>query len=105
MAGLWSGEIEQHHIRALLHSFEGNFAAVRRDVEVANDEIRRKLGEYAPGTRSKIEEPKVLMADFTARNHKRLRVTANLASFGWLTENRRVGGQIPHLATSSSPWA
>jgi len=33
------GEIQQHHIRALLHSFEDDFMAVRGDVEVADIEV------------------------------------------------------------------
>ena len=32
-------EIQQHHIRVALHSFEDNFTTVRRDVKVANVEV------------------------------------------------------------------
>ena len=38
------GEIEQHHIRMLLLSFEDNFTTVWGDVEVANVEVGRKVG-------------------------------------------------------------
>jgi hypothetical protein len=43
-SGFCPGEIEQHHIRMLLLSFEDNFTTVRGDVEVANVEIGRKVG-------------------------------------------------------------
>jgi hypothetical protein len=66
MAGLWSGEIEQHHIRALLHSFEGNFAAVRRDVEVANVEVGRKVGQLPLGARLQVDEPEILMVNLSS---------------------------------------
>ena len=54
---LWSGEIQQHHIRALLHSFEHNFTAVRRDVEVTNVEVRSKFGQLPLGARLQVDEP------------------------------------------------
>jgi hypothetical protein len=66
MAGLWSGEIEQHHIRAFLHSFEGNFTAVRRDVEVANVEVGRKVGQLPLGTRLQVDEPEILMLNLSS---------------------------------------
>lgn len=44
VAGLPSGEIQQHHIRALLHSFDDNFTTVWRDVEVAHVEFGGEVG-------------------------------------------------------------
>src|SRR5882724_6913528 len=44
---LSSGEIQQHHVGALLHALEDHFTAVRGDVEIANVEIGRKVG-YLP---------------------------------------------------------
>ena len=42
---LWSGEIQEHHVGALLRAFEDDFTAVRGDVEVANVEARREVGQ------------------------------------------------------------
>lgn len=46
-ARLSSAEIQQYTFRALLDPFEDNFAAIGRDVEVLNVEIRRKVGQIA----------------------------------------------------------
>jgi hypothetical protein len=43
------GEIQQHHIGAFLHSFEGNFTAARRDVEVVNVEVGSEVGQLPLG--------------------------------------------------------
>src|ERR1700688_3658876 len=48
---LYQGEFRVH-----LDPIEHDFRAGGRDVEVADCEVRRKLGEQALGTRSKIEE-------------------------------------------------
>jgi hypothetical protein len=50
-AGLWSGEIQQYHIGAILHSFEDNLTAVWRDVKVANVEIGSEVGQLPLGAR------------------------------------------------------
>ncbi len=62
--------LNQRQLRACLYAIEHNFRAAGRDVEVANDEILRKLGEHMPGTRLQIEEPEVLVGDFTTQNHE-----------------------------------
>ena len=41
--GLWLGEVQQHHIRTLLYSFEDDFTAIWRDVEVANVEVGSEM--------------------------------------------------------------
>ena len=43
-AGLSPGEIQQHDLRALLHSFADNFTAVWGDVDVANVKVRSEVG-------------------------------------------------------------
>jgi hypothetical protein len=43
-AELWSGKIQEHHIRTFLYSFEDNFVAVWGDVEVSNVEFWREVG-------------------------------------------------------------
>jgi hypothetical protein len=50
-AGLWSAEIQQYYIGAILHSFEDNLTAVWRDVEVANVEIESEIGQLPLGAR------------------------------------------------------
>src|ERR1700723_1188911 len=67
--------LDKRKIRGHLKSIEHDFRAGSRDVEVANDEVGRKLGEPALDTRAQIEERRVLVADFTAQNDERLRVT------------------------------
>src|SRR5271167_546706 len=66
--------LNQREIRVHLYPIEYDFRAGGRDVEVANDEVRRKLGKYALRARPKIEEREVLVADFTAENHEGLRI-------------------------------
>jgi hypothetical protein len=56
----------ERKIRTHLQSIEHNFRAHSGDVEVANDEVRRKLGEYALDTGSQIEERWILVPDITA---------------------------------------
>jgi len=41
--GLWLGEVQQHHILTLLHSFEDDFTTIWRDVEVANVEVGSEM--------------------------------------------------------------
>ncbi len=43
-AELWTGKIQQHHIRVFLHSFEDDLTAVRGDVEGADIEVGREVG-------------------------------------------------------------
>jgi len=65
-AGLPSGEIQQHHIRGLLHSFEDNFTSVWGDVEVANVEVGSEVSQLPldarlqtlPGTPLKVSDPR-----------------------------------------------
>src|SRR4030088_258860 len=65
----------QGYVRVHLCAIEHTFRPRGWDVEVANDEVRWKLGEHGLRTRSKIEQPEVLVADFTPKNHERLRIT------------------------------
>jgi len=58
---LWSGEIQQHHVRALLHSLQHNFTPVWRDVEVAYIEIWRQVGQLPLGAGFQVEPPEVLV--------------------------------------------
>ena len=70
LGGLWSGEIQQHHIRMLLRSFKDNFAAVWRDVEVANVEVGSEVGQLPLGARLKVDEPEILMLDLSSQEHE-----------------------------------
>src|ERR1700726_2385806 len=68
--GLWPGEIQQHYIRALLHSFENNFAAVWGDVEVSNVEVGSEVGQLPLGARLQVDEPEILMLDLSSQEHE-----------------------------------
>ena len=63
-------EIQQHHIGALLHSFEDNFAAVWRDVEVANVEVGSEVGQLPLGARLQVDEPEILMLNLSSQEHE-----------------------------------
>ena len=65
----------QRQIRVHLHAIEHDFGPVGGDVEIVYDEVRRKLGDCVLGTGSKVHERKVLVNDFAAKNHYRLRFT------------------------------
>src|ERR1700682_6317596 len=69
-AGLASGEIQQRHIRALLHSFEDNFTTIRRDVEVANIEVGSEFGQLPLGARLQVDEPEVFMSNLSSQEHE-----------------------------------
>ncbi len=43
------GEIQQLHIRALLHSIEDNFTPIWRDVEVADVKVSSEVGQLPLG--------------------------------------------------------
>jgi hypothetical protein len=64
--------VDQRKVRIELSTIEYHLRTVRRDVEVANIEVRRKLPQYALLTGSNIEKPEVLVADFTAEDHEPL---------------------------------
>jgi hypothetical protein len=70
-AELWSREIQQHYIRALLHSFEDNFATVWRDVEIANVEFGSEVGQPPLGTRLQIDKPEILVLNLSSQQHER----------------------------------
>jgi hypothetical protein len=69
-AGLWPREIQQHHIRALLHSFEDNFTAVWGDVEVANVEVTSEVSQLSLGARLQVDEPEILMLNLSSQEHE-----------------------------------
>src|SRR6266851_1290987 len=68
--GLRPGEIQEHHIRKLLHSFEDNFASVWRDVEVANVEVGSEVGQLVLCTRLQVDEPKILVLNLSSQEHQ-----------------------------------
>ena len=69
-AGLWPGKIQQHNIGALLRSFEDNFTAVWRDVEVANVEVGTDIGQPPLGARIQVDDPKILMLNLSSQEHE-----------------------------------
>src|SRR5947209_11176916 len=54
----------------LLHSLKNNFTAVRREVKIAHVKIGRKVGQLSLGPRIQIEDPQILMLNFTAEEHE-----------------------------------
>ena len=58
----------------LLDAVEHDFRAVRRDVEVLDDEVARQLAEHALGAALQVDQPQVLVAEVTAQQHQRLAV-------------------------------
>jgi hypothetical protein len=66
-ARLRSGQIQQHQVGAFLHSFEDNFAAVRREIEVAHVEVGRKARQLPLGPRVKIDEPQILVLNLSPK--------------------------------------
>src|SRR5262249_3191349 len=64
------GKIQQHHVRALLCSFEDNFMAVWGDVEIANVEVRTKIGQLPLSAVLQVKQPKILMLDLPAEQHE-----------------------------------
>src|SRR6202158_2985199 len=68
--GLWSREIELHHIRALLHSFEDNFTAVWGDVEVSNVEVGSEIGQLPLGACVQVDEAEVIVLNLASQEHE-----------------------------------
>jgi hypothetical protein len=68
--GSWPGEIQKFHIRALLHSFEDDFTAIRCDVEVANVEVRSEVGQLPLGTRLQVDKPEILVFNLSTQEHE-----------------------------------
>src|SRR6266853_1862743 len=69
--GLRPGEIQEYHIRELLHSFEDNFTSVWRDVEVANVEVCSEVGQLALLPRLQVDQPEILVLNLSAQEHQR----------------------------------
>ena len=63
--------IQRHDVRLLLRALDDRFAAVGRDVEVANLEGRREIGQLSLGAGLQIDEPQVLVLDLAAQEHER----------------------------------
>ena len=64
--GLRPGEIEQGYIGEVLEAFEDDFAAVGGNIEVANVEVGRKVGQLAFGACVEIDEPEIFVLNFSA---------------------------------------
>jgi hypothetical protein len=69
--GLRPGEIQEHHIRELLHSCEDNFASVWRDVEVANIEVGGEVGQLVLCTRLQVDQPEILVLNLSPQEYQR----------------------------------
>jgi hypothetical protein len=54
----------------LLHSFEHNFTAVRRNVEVPDVEVRSEMSQLPLGSRLQVDLPKILMLNLSSQKHE-----------------------------------
>ena len=50
-----------------LHSFKNNFTAVWGDIEVANVEVGRKVGQLPLSARLQVDEPEILMLNLSSQ--------------------------------------
>ena len=55
----------------LLHSFEDDFTAVWGNVEGANIEVGREVGQLSLGTRLQVYEPEILVLNLSSQEHER----------------------------------
>jgi len=63
-------EIQQHYVGVLLRSFEDNFAAVWRDIKIANVKVGGDVGQLPLDARVEIDEPQVLMLNIPSQEHE-----------------------------------
>jgi hypothetical protein len=66
-ARLRLGKIKQNYIRVSLHSFQNYFAAIPGNVKVANVEVGSEVGQLALCARLQVNEPEILMLDFSSQ--------------------------------------
>src|SRR5882762_3306458 len=88
--GLWLGEVQQHHIRTLLHSFEDDFTAIWRDVEVANVEVGSEMSQLLLGAGLHVDQPKILMLNLSSQKHE--------------CPSPAQEGQVPSSASQGKGW-
>lgn len=68
---LWPRQIEECDVGEILDSLEDDFVAVWGDVEIANVEVWREVGQLALGARVEVNEPEILVLNFTAQENER----------------------------------
>src|SRR5262249_24121013 len=56
------------YIRAILHSLQHDFAAIGRQIEVANVEVCRQVGLLPLSACLQVDEPKILVLNLPRRN-------------------------------------
>ena len=61
-------EVEQDHIRALLHALEDNLTAVRGEGEVSNIEFGREVVQLPLGSGVHVNQPEILMLNLSAQD-------------------------------------
>ena len=62
------GKIQQHYVRPILSAFEHDVAAVGSDVKIAKIEIRRQIRQLALAAGIEIDEPEILVLNFSPQN-------------------------------------
>ena len=68
-SGLW--EIEECDVGEILDSFEDDFVAVWGNIKIANVEVWSEVAQLAFGARVEVNEPEILVLNFTAQENER----------------------------------
>ena len=69
---LWAGEIHEHHVRPVLHSFEDNLAAISGDVKLSNVKACSEISQLPLGATLQVNEPEILMQHLSSQKHELL---------------------------------
>jgi hypothetical protein len=64
------GQIQGDHFGVLLGAFENEFACVWRDVEVANVEVGREVGQGALRACVEVDEPEIFVFNLSLQEHE-----------------------------------
>src|SRR5882757_7534044 len=65
-------KVEQNDFGMLLGALENELASVWREVEVANIEVGREVGQGALRACVKVDEPEIFVFNLTLQKHERL---------------------------------
>ena len=68
-SGLW--EIEECDVGEVLDSFEDDFVAIRRNIEIANVEVWSEIGQLSLGAGVEVDEPEILVLNFASQEDER----------------------------------
>src|SRR5436190_3657280 len=63
---------DQHEVRVVLFPVEDDFAAIRRDIEIAGEKVRCEVRKLALPPTVEVDQPEVLPIHFAAQHHDRV---------------------------------